>query len=91
MKLEYIHTSTVAHGDGSGTANVASRKKAKAKRASSKGSTQKMARDIATVKGDVDRGPHKKGKRTTSPRVKKAMIKSIRQAQAKKANYQHEG
>ena len=88
MELEYIHTSTVAHGDGSGKAP---KKKVKSDRPGKGGSTQKMARDIATVKGDVDRGPYKKSKRTTSPRAKKAMIKSIRQAQAKKANYQHEG
>jgi hypothetical protein len=87
MKLEYIYTSTVAHGDGSGTAKVTSRKKAKAKRAGSKGSTQKMARDIATV----HRGSQVDAKKRTTSQAKKGMIKSIRQAQAKKANYQHEG
>ena len=69
------------------------RKKALAKRkaakAHAKTSTGKMARDLKTVKESSRR---RKGESVREFRASKAaMKKSIRQKQAKKANYQHEG
>ena len=60
-------------------------KASKAKKAAhAKSSTGRMAKDLATIKGD-------RGKGSMSAREKKNAMASVRRRQAKKANYQHEG